>query len=414
MFTKYLLCPQLLTEASLIDDSHLSGFLKFLEDRGYANRTIRLYLGAVVHFESWLRTQSRPWSSLPHSDVMIFIDQHLIRCQCSRSFPRHKISVRAALNHWLQIRHPALSLTNNQSVHLPVLDSYDHFLSDVSGLSLSTRQTRRRHALEFLDWFVSKQSIELDQLSAKHLYDYIAVVAPTKSSETVGVTVTSLKSFVNFLVSIESCSVIWTPSLSRPKKPHAIPGTRALNEDELGRLLGAFDCSYAGGKRDYAMARCLIDLGIRTSDVAQLNLDHIDWRRSSVMLAPGKSKRQRTLPMPVTTTAALADYIRHARPVTQDRHIFVHHRAPLGQGVPSSTVRGALRRAFARAGFKDSESQVHRLRHTMATRLLQNKLSLKTIADVLGHLSINTTIRYTHVDQPLPAAVAMPWPARNK
>jgi len=78
--------------------------------------------------------------------------------------------------------------------------------------------------------------------------------------------------------------------------------------------------------------------------------------------------------------------------------------------VLSSTVREALRRAFARAGFKDSESQVHRLRHTMATRLLLNGLSIKTIADVLGHLSINTTIRYTHVDRPLLAAVAMPWP----
>jgi integrase/recombinase XerC len=64
-------------------------------------------------------------------------------------------------------------------------------------------------------------------------------------------------------------------------------------------------------------------------------------------------------------------------------------------------------RAYARAGFNASESQLHRLRHTMATRLLQNKHSLKTIADVLGHLSINTTTRYTHVDRGSLAAVAM-------
>lgn len=169
MFTKYLLCPQLFAEALLIDDSHLSGFLKFLEDRGYAYKTVQLYLGAVVHFESWCQAQPMPRGSSPHVDVMVFVDQHLACCHCPRSFPRHKISVRAALNHWLQIREPALSLINNRSVHLSVLDSYDHFLSDVSGLSLSTRQTRRRHALEFLNWFVGKQSIELDQLSAKHL-----------------------------------------------------------------------------------------------------------------------------------------------------------------------------------------------------------------------------------------------------
>lgn len=51
MFTRYLSCPLLLSEASLINDPHISNFLTFLEDRGYAHRTIRLYLGAVVHFE---------------------------------------------------------------------------------------------------------------------------------------------------------------------------------------------------------------------------------------------------------------------------------------------------------------------------------------------------------------------------
>ena len=162
------------------------------------------------------------------------------------------------------------------------------------------------------------------------------------------------------------------------------------------------------------MARCLVDLGLRTSDVAQLSLDQIDWRHCRVTLAPGKSKRERTLPMPITTTCALIDYVLYARPVTQDRHVFVHHRAPLGQGVQASTVRCVVRRAYARAESKDSESQPHRLRHTMATRLLQSGNSLKTIADVLGHQSIDTTTRYTHVDRPSLLAVAMPWPGRVK
>jgi site-specific recombinase XerD len=160
------------------------------------------------------------------------------------------------------------------------------------------------------------------------------------------------------------------------------------------------------------MARCLVDLGIRTSDVAQLSLDRIDWRHGCLTLEPGKSKRERSLPIPATTSSALIDYVRNGRPSTQDRQVFVHHRAPLGQGVLASTVRGALRRGYTRAGFKDSESQPHRLRHTMATRLLQGGHSLKLIADVLGHQSIDTTTRYTHVDRPSLSAVAMPWPRR--
>lgn len=414
MLTKYLSCPLLLTEASLINNSHISGFLKFLKDRGYAAGTIHQYLAAVVHFESWRRVRPKPQELEPHGDVNVFVNQHLIHCKCPRSFPRYKITARAALKHWLRLLYPTLTSTNNRSVYAQLIDSYDHFLEDVAGLSPSTRYYRRRHALAFLNWLAAERTIQFEQLSTNHFSDYITVIASSKTAATAGVVTTSLKSFVNFLVSEGDCSVAWNPSLPRPKNLHAILCTRALNDNELSRLLGAFDLTDPVGKRDYAMARCLIDLGVRTSDVAQLSLDQIDWRHGMLTLEPGKSKRERTLPMPATTAAALIDYVRYARPVTQNRHVFVHHRAPLGQGVQASTVRGALRRAYARAGFKDSESQPHRLRHTMATRLLQNGLSLKTIADVLGHLSIDTTARYTHVDRPSLAAVAMPWPGRVK
>lgn len=118
--------------------------------------------------------------------------------------------------------------------------------------------------------------------------------------------------------------------------------------------------------------------------------------------------------MPATTIDGLTSYLSGSRPETKDRHVFVHHRAPLGKGVQTSTVRGAVRRAYARAGFRPAESQLHRLRHTMATRLLHNKQSLKTIADILGHLSINTTTRYTHVDRDSLATVVMSWPKGDK
>jgi site-specific recombinase XerD len=104
------------------------------------------------------------------------------------------------------------------------------------------------------------------------------------------------------------------------------------------------------------------------------------------------------------------DYVLHARPETISKHLFVHHRAPLGRGIKVTTVRAVVRRIFFKAGFTPEQSQVHRLRHAMATRLLTNKVPLKTIADVLGHQSINTTLRYTYVDKTSLAIIAMPWP----
>jgi integrase/recombinase XerD len=414
MPSNYLSCPLLLSEARFMNTSQILELIEYFVDGGYAASTIRHYLGAVLHFESWCRHSCRAPTLDFHGDVTEFVGQHLCQCHCPPSFPRSKKSARAALAHWLPIRDPHWVNRALQSTHAQLIDSYDQYLTAVVGLAPSTRTYRRRYAVELLDW-ISAQELTFSQLSDLQLSHYIAAQCGVNAvTNNTNQRTTSLKSFFDFLVSEGESSIAWTSSIARPKVPHNIATTQPLTDGELSRLLKAFDRTQPVGKRDYAMARCLIDLGVRTSDVAGLSLDHIDWRRGYVTLEAGKSRRERTLPMPVTTIDGLTDYLYGARPATQDRHVFVHHRAPLGKGVQTSTVRGALRRAYARAGFLVSESQLHRLRHTMATRLLHNKHSLKTIADMLGHLSINTTMRYIHVDRDSLAAVAMPWPRGNK
>jgi integrase/recombinase XerD len=414
MPVNYLSCPLLLSEVLFINTSHIPQLLEYFVERGYSASTIRQYLGAILHFESWRRRLRKAQTVDLNGDMNLFVDQHLRQCNCPPSFPRSKKSAQAALTHWRPIRDPQWANDAHPSAHAQLIDSYDSYLMRVVGLAPSTRCYRRRYAAEFLDWLAT-QSITLSQLSGLQIGNYIvATTSVNTAADNTNQRTSSLKSFVNFLVSEEETSVAWNPSIARPKFPHNIATTHPHTDDELSRLLQAFDRTQPIGKRDYAMARCLIDLGVRTSEVAGFSLDRIDWRRGYVTLEPGKSRRERILPMPATTIDGLMDYLRCARPVTQDRHVFVHHRAPLGKGIQACTVRGAVRRAYARAGFNASESQLHRLRHTMATRLLQNKHSLKTIADVLGHLSINTTTRYTHVDRGSLAAVAMPWPRRDK
>lgn len=401
-------CRLLSTENPTIGGPQRSAFLTFLEGRGYASGTIQKYLSSIIHFESWRK--SRPKLRIPdlRRDVAFFVNQHLTEYECP-GFSQSKNNARAALKHWLHVLDPT-AYEENPSDNAQLVKSYDQYMADVAGLSTSTRHYRCRHALSFLDW-LNKHAIELRQLSVKHLSDYITVLSKTAE---IAHKPTSLKFFISFLMGRGDCSTVWLPAFLRPKYIHKLLSTQALEDDELRRLLQAFDLTSPVGKRDYAMARCLVDLGVRTSDVARLNLDQLDWRRGTLTLTPGKTKRARTLPMPVTTANALIDYIHSARPITPARNVFVYHRAPLGEGVLASTVRCALRRAFKRAGFKESESQVHRLRHTMATRLLQQGNSLKTIADVLGHLSVNTTTRYTHVDRPMLTAVAMPWAGGSK
>ena len=184
---------------------------------------------------------------------------------------------------------------------------------------------------------------------------------------------------------------------------------RVLSDAEVGAFLGAFDRTTALGRRDYAIAICLLVFGLRAGDVAAITLDDIDWRAGTLAIRSGKTRRATRLPLPAQVAAALADYLRRGRPTTTERAVFVHHRAPRGARGEASLIRVAVRRAYARAGLDPRLTGTHVLRHTAATRLLRTGASMKEIADVLGHRSLNTTAIYAKVDWAALQSVALAW-----
>lgn len=154
--------------------------------------------------------------------------------------------------------------------------------------------------------------------------------------------------------------------------------------------------------------RCALDLGLRSGEVARLSLDDIDWRAGTITLRHTKGRHDDVLPLPATTGAAIAAYLKHERLKTRNRAIFVRHVAPRDQPAGPDLVRKTIRQAFKRAGLPYTRS--HLLRHTMANRLLAGGASLKEVADVLRHRSLNTTLIYAKLDSRKLAAVALPWP----
>jgi integrase len=159
------------------------------------------------------------------------------------------------------------------------------------------------------------------------------------------------------------------------------------------------------------MARCLIDLGLRAGEVANLRLDDLDWRASTIRLASNKSRRTDILPLPAETGAAIADYIQWERPQSANRALFVRHVAPYDKPILAGVVRRAIKEAYQRCSW--SRTRVHILRHTVASRLLQSGTPLKEIADLLRHRSLDSSFIYTKVDLKRLSAVAMPWPGSS-
>jgi site-specific recombinase XerD len=115
------------------------------------------------------------------------------------------------------------------------------------------------------------------------------------------------------------------------------------------------------------------------------------------------------MPLPAATGSAIADYLWFERPQTvNSRSTFVRSIAPREQPIGTDLVRKTIRQAYARAGLP--YTRAHILRHTVANRLLEGGSSLKEVADVLRHRSLNTTLIYAKLDSKNLVAVALPWP----
>jgi len=158
------------------------------------------------------------------------------------------------------------------------------------------------------------------------------------------------------------------------------------------------------------MALCQLDLGLRASEVVGLCLEDIDWRNGVLRIAATKVHRARELPLPVRLGQAISQYLRSGRPSTASRNVFVRHERRCGLCVSRALICWAMHRAYAKVRGCERWKGTHVLRHTAATLMLRRQASLKEIADVLGHRSINTTTIYAKVDLPMLAAVALPWP----
>ena len=254
-----------------------------------------------------------------------------------------------------------------------------------------------------------KQAVNLWRLTARDMIGFVESHAVSWKPKTTKLLATTLRNFLRCMhvrgLCDERlvCAVPTIPEWTLARVP------KVLTEEQLHALLDAFDRQTAIGRRDYAIALCLCHLALRADEVAGLRIDHFDWRSGAVQIV-GKSRRACLLPLPASVGRAVAQYLRRGRPKTSARHVFVQHSVPAGSRIDANAVRALIRRAFERTGLQVPSKGTHALRHTAATRMVRAGASLKELADVLRHRSLDTTAIYTKVDLPRLSEGALPWP----
>jgi len=267
---------------------------------------------------------------------------------------------------------------------------------------------RRLCARQFLEWRFSRGEPRPEQLQGKQVRRFVLWRARRLGPTGLRALVVSLRSFLRFLEFSGRLRPGIAGFVPQPVAPLPPPPPQILEAKQWRKFLNSFSRSTPKGRRDYAIVLCLAELALRSQEVIGLTLDDLDWRAMTVRLAQTKQQRQRLLPLPSGVAKALLSYLKHGRPSTASRALFVHHVPPVGQPLTAQTVRVLVRRAFARCGIPASGSYI--LRHTWATWAHRRGAGLKLIADLLGHRSLGSTTRYAHVNLEELRQAALPWP----
>jgi site-specific recombinase XerD len=180
----------------------------------------------------------------------------------------------------------------------------------------------------------------------------------------------------------------------RAYKQSAIP--RAIPWSEVERVLDSIDRRSSIGKRDYAMLLLLATYGLRAQEVAGLTLDAIDWPRAQFHVLTRKAGNSTSYPLATSVGEAIIDYLRHARPATEDREVFLTIKAPYVR-LQHFTVSGRASCYLHRAGIRVRRAGSHTFRHSCVQRLVDADVPFKQIGDYVGHRSEAATQVYAKV-----------------
>lgn len=391
---------------------HAKAFAAHLERGRYAANTTGNYLGSIAHLARWMTYSGLPVQRLDESAVEQFLGKHLPRCDCPKPVMRVHDDLRAACNHLLNILREQGVIAELEAPTDPVaaeLRCYDGHMRDVRGLTAGTRSGRLRIVQRLLQRKFADSRVVIAELQPDDVRQFIADQLELRGTASNATTIASaLRAYFRYRTICGDrvgplIGVIFSPAhWSLASLP------RGLSNSDVDRLLASFTDALPSPKRGYAIVRCALDIGLRSCEIARLMLADIDWRAGTVTLKRTKSRRQDILPLPASTGQALADYLRHERPTTTNPAVFVRRLAPRDQPIGVDAIRRVIRDAYRRIGL--THSRTHALRHTLASRLLEHGSSLKEVADVLRHRSLNTSLIYAKLDNLRLVAVVLPWP----
>lgn len=234
---------------------------------------------------------------------------------------------------------------------------------------------------------------DVDVLSVRSFVGFLHKGKRKKSS--IERKIVAIRSFFKYLCREGLLSSNPAASVILPKKEKRLP--KHLSVDEMFHFLNSPDRSALKGKRDSAFLELLYATGIRVSELVGLDLNDVDFRERIIRVL-GKGKKERLLPFGSKALESMKDYLLSFSQIRQKGDspdaFFLNMR---GGRLTSRSVRRIVDKYIRQTSIMTKISP-HSIRHSFATHLLNAGADLRSIQELLGHSSLSTTQKYTHLD----------------
>lgn len=387
----------------------MDSFAAWLQDRHYTWRSTRFELRMAARVCGYFKRRGV-------RTVADLSEQHLKACyrRFRLKYPTEAGSVRVVetflFEHEL-VQRSAAPLPSRADVHL---NAFMAHLRDDRGHAPSTIRREVDLAGEFLVWLnFENEPHRLSSLSIEDIEGFIRRLGKRLGRVAMQQPIATMRNFLRFLAVGGVVAPGLDSQIDRPRVYRQEKLPRSLPWPTVQAFLRSINRDVDIGKRDYAMFSLMATYGLRACDVVALTLDDIQWRAGTIRICQTKTGQPLDLPLTDEVGSAIHDYLKNVPRYGTFRHLFLRLKAP-GGILKSTAVIEAFQSWTIRSQLDIPFKGVHCIRHSYALHLLRHGLPLKSIGDLLGHRSPESTATYLRLAIADLREVALPMPTLRK
>lgn len=288
-----------------------------------------------------------------------------------------------------------IAIKLNSSNYDKLLNDYNKKIIEKLDITKESKKRKNRCITSFLNYLVDNNIMDISLLTEENLVNYLNSIKDRFNKKTLSIYLGSIKEFTNYLyVNNLNNNYIGHNLFIANKSRDLTP--EYFSKKELQQILNRIDIHKKNGKLHYLVILLLITYGLRIGDIVNLKFENIDFEKDTINIIQAKTQKELTLYLAEQVKYAILDYVKNERPSDIDnQYIFITIHRPYRPYTFSnidSVIVNLIKKSGVNTEGKKLGSRI--FRHSLATNMINNNISLNGIQSILGHTTSNTTAKY--------------------